>query len=56
MNAWNNKYYFVRAYVTSDGNLIFDWDMLLVSASPDEIVLMAKLFKQIVDQSSDFKP
>jgi hypothetical protein len=56
VNAWNNKYYFVRAYITSDGNLIFDWDTLLVNASPDEIVLMAKLFKQIVDQSSDFKP
>jgi hypothetical protein len=56
LNAWNNKYYFVRTYVTKDGNLIFDWDTLLVNVSPDDIVLMAKVFKQIVDQSSDFKP
>ena len=56
LNAWNSRYYFVRAYVTKEGNLIFDWDTLLVNVSPDDIVLTAKLFKQIVDQSSDFKP
>jgi hypothetical protein len=56
LNAWNSRYYFVRAYVTKDGNLIFDWDTLLANVSPDDIVLTAKLFKQIVDQSSDFKP
>jgi hypothetical protein len=56
LNAWNNRYYFVRVYVTKDGNLIFDWDTLLANVSPDDIVLTAKLFKQIVDQSSDFKP
>jgi hypothetical protein len=56
LNAWNSRYYFVRAYVTKDGNLIFDWDTLLANVSPDDIVLTAKVFKQIVDQSSDFKP
>ena len=44
LNAWNSRYYFVRAYVTKEGNLIFDWDTLLVNVSPDDIVLTAKLF------------
>jgi hypothetical protein len=56
LNAWNSRYYFVKAYVTKDGNLIFDWDTLLANVSPDDIVLTAKVFKQIVDQSTDFKP
>ena len=50
LSAWNNHYYFVRAYVTKDGNLIFDWDTLLINVSPDDIVVTAKLFKQIVDK------
>jgi hypothetical protein len=54
--AWNTKLYYVRSYVTKEGNLIFDWDILLVGVSPDDVVLTTKLFKQIVDSSTDFKP
>jgi hypothetical protein len=56
LNAWNNTYLFVRARVTKDGDLIFDWDTLLINVSTDDIDLMAKAFKQIVDKSTDFKP
>ena len=56
VNAWNNRYFFVRAYLNKDGNLIFDWDALLMNVSTDDVVLTAKIFKQIVDQSTDFKP
>jgi hypothetical protein len=30
--------------------------MLLMNVSPDDVALTSKVFKQIVDQSTDFKP
>jgi putative sensory transduction regulator len=56
INAFNNGYYFVKVIKDKDGNLIFEWDTLLINVSPDDIELMAKLFPQIVNASSDFKP
>ena len=56
MTSWNNKMPFVRVYNDKDGNLIFAWDTLLTGVSPDDVVVTAKIFKQLVDLSSDFKP
>jgi hypothetical protein len=55
-DAWNAKYYFVRAY--KDGNdLVFTWDVLLYpGVSADYIKTTATVFKSIVDDSTDFKP
>ena len=57
INAWNNRYFFVRTYQTDKGDLVFFWDVLLVGGvSPNNIAATATVFKSIVDQSTDFKP
>ena len=56
LDSWNNSWLYVRASNTN-GNLIFSWDIgLFTGLSPDYLVTAIKLFKQIVDQSTDFKP
>jgi hypothetical protein len=56
LDGWNNSWLYVRAY-NSDGNLIFSWDIGLLSGLPPEYLVTAiKLFKAVVDQSTDFKP
>jgi hypothetical protein len=57
VNAWNSKYYFVRASLSSDGFLWFDWDVLLrPGVTPEYVKMSATVFKSLVDASSDFKP
>jgi hypothetical protein len=57
VDAWNNNWLFVRAYKLENGSLIFAWDVaLLTGVTPDYVKTTAKLFKTIVDESSDFKP
>jgi hypothetical protein len=57
IDAWNNNWLFVRAYKLENGSLIFAWDVaLLTGVTPDYVKTTAKLFKTIVDESSDFKP
>jgi hypothetical protein len=57
IDAWNNNWLYVRASKTQDGSLIFTWDVaLLTGVTADYVRVSAKLFKTIVDSSSDFKP
>lgn len=57
VDAWNNSWLYVHASVANNGSLIFDWDVgLLTGVTPEYIETAVKLFKQIVDQSTDFKP
>jgi hypothetical protein len=57
IDAWNNDWLYVRVYKAKDGSLIFSWDVaLLTGVTPDYVRTSAKLFKSIVDDSSDFKP
>ena len=42
INAWNNSYYYVRAFKLQDGQLIFEWNVaLLTGVTPDYIKLAA---------------
>jgi len=55
-NAWNSRYFFVRAYKDGD-DLVFTWDVLLYpGVSADYVKTTATIFKSIVDDSTDFKP
>ncbi len=57
VNAWNNKYFFVRATQSEKGDLIFYWDLLLAGGvAPENVAVAATVFKNIVDSSTDFKP
>jgi hypothetical protein len=57
LNAWNASFFFVRAYTLESGELIFKYDVLLApGVTPDYIKLTAAIFKNAVDQSTDFKP
>lgn len=56
LDAWNNSWLFVHA-TNAGGNLIFYWDVgLFTGLTPEYIVTTMKFFKNIVDQSTDFKP
>jgi hypothetical protein len=56
IDAWNVQKLFVKA-ILSNGALIFVWDIaLLAPVSPDYIKQSAKVFKYLVDLSTDFKP
>jgi Putative bacterial sensory transduction regulator len=56
VDAWNDYYFYVRAS-RSSGNLIFTWDVaFLTGVSPEYVQTAIQWFKQIVDQSTDFKP
>ena len=56
VSAWNSSWPFVRAYIASDGSLIFTWDVpLLTGATPAYVESAVQLFKLIVDKSTDFK-
>jgi Putative bacterial sensory transduction regulator len=57
INAWNNSYYYVRAFKLQDGQLIFEWNVaLLTGVTADYIKLAAIAFKSAVDESTNFKP
>ena len=56
INGWNNTWLYVRCSIAG-GNLIFAYDIgLFTGVSPEYIVTGIKLFKAIVDKSTDFKP
>lgn len=57
VSSWNNRIYFVRAYLLDNGALIFSFDLLLQpGVSPDYIKTAVAAFKAAVDLSTDFKP
>jgi hypothetical protein len=57
INAWNRSYYYVRAFKLPSGELVFEWNVaLLTGLTPDYIKLAALAFKSAVDDSTDFKP
>ena len=56
INAWNNSYYYVRAFKLQDGQLIFEWNVaLLTGVTPDYIKLAAIAFKSAVDEFDQFQ-
>jgi hypothetical protein len=56
VDAWNDRWLYVHAS-RSSGNLVFTWDIgFLTGVSPEYVQAAIKLFKAIVDQSTDFKP
>lgn len=57
VDAWNNYWLYVHASIASNGSLIFDWDVgLLSGVTPEYIETAMKLFKSIVDELTNFKP
>jgi len=57
LDAWNSRLVYVRAFKLPSGELIFAWDVpVLTGVSPDYVKLTATLFKTIVDLATDFKP
>ena len=57
LQAWNSRYLFVRTYKLDNGAQIFRWDGLTRGGvTPDNIALSAVIFKNIVEQATDFKP
>jgi hypothetical protein len=56
LDAWNQGRLYVHAYKLQNGELVFYWDVALLSGlTPQAIAATAQIFKQFVDQSTDFK-
>jgi hypothetical protein len=57
MKAWNAHYVFVRTYKLDNGEQIFQLDEITQGGvSPQNIAFSVAVFKQIVEESTDFKP
>jgi hypothetical protein len=57
VNSWNENQCCVRAFFYTDQSLIFQYDVALSpGVTADYITSAAQLFKQAVDQSTNFKP
>jgi hypothetical protein len=57
MDAWNDRYFYVRVIKTGDGSLVFLWNVaLLTGVTSDYVKVSAALFQSTVDDASDFKP
>jgi hypothetical protein len=57
IKAWNAKYVFVRTYKLDNGEQIFQLDEITQGGvSPRNIAFSVAVFKQIVEESTDFKP
>jgi hypothetical protein len=57
MKSWNAKYVLVRTYKLDNGEQIFQLDEITQGGvTPQNIALAAAVFKQIVEESTDFKP
>jgi hypothetical protein len=57
IEAWNDAWLYVHASRSSSGDLIFGWDVPLLTGVTAEYLQQAiKLFKVVVDQSTEFKP
>jgi hypothetical protein len=57
MKAWNRRYFFVRTYQLDNGEQIFlVEDITQGGVTAQNIAFSAAVFKQIVEESTDFKP
>lgn len=57
IDSWNNYRLYVHARKDQNGDLVFQWDVLLLGGlSTDSIAASAQLFKNWVDDSTDYKP
>ena len=57
IQAWNARYSFVRTYMLSKDQQIFEFDEFTQGGvTSQNIALSAAVFKKVVEESSDFKP
>jgi hypothetical protein len=57
IKAWNRHYFFVRTYKLDNGEQIFLLeDITQGGVTPQNIAFSVAVFKQIVEESTDFKP